>query len=41
MNLKIIDTDMSVCKVKTLENVSFEDEFTFIGKTPDEISLVC
>lgn len=41
MNLRILSTDFSICKIKNLKDVNFEDEFVFIGKTDEEISLVC
>lgn len=41
MNLKILSTDFSVCKIKNIKNINFEDEFVFVGKTDEELSLVC
>lgn len=41
MNLKILSTDFSVCKIKNIKDVNFEDEFVFVGKTDEELSLVC
>lgn len=41
MELKIIDEDFSICKVKDLSQIDYSDKFFFIGKTDDEISLVC
>lgn len=41
MELKIINQEFSVCKVKDLSLVNYEDEFCFIGKTDEEFSLVC
>lgn len=41
MEIKIIDNDFSVCKVKDYSNVNLENEFCFIGKTDEENSLVC
>ena len=41
MNLKVIDCDFSICKIKTLENVNLKDEFVFLSVTDQEISLVC
>lgn len=41
MELKIIDRDFAVCKTKSIKDVNFDDEFFFIGKTDEEISLVC
>lgn len=41
MTLKKIDGELSVCKVASTENLNLADKFYFIGKTDDEISLVC
>lgn len=41
MKLKIINKNFSVCKVKDLSLVDFHDEYCFIGKTDEELSLVC
>lgn len=41
MELKIINQEFSVCKVKDLSQVNYSDEFCFIGKTDEELSLVC
>ncbi len=41
MQIKIIDADFSVCKVKDFSQVNFNDTFLFIGKTDEENSLVC
>ena len=41
MELKIIDQEFSICKVKDLSLVNHEDKFCFIGKTDEEFSLVC
>lgn len=41
MELKIITQEFSVCKVKDLSQVDYSDEFCFIGKTDEELSLVC
>lgn len=41
MKLKIINQDFSVCKLKDLSKVDYSDEFCFIGKTDEELSLVC
>ncbi|WP_455538686.1 ACT domain-containing protein [Terrisporobacter sp.] len=41
MKLKIINQDFSICKIKDLSQVDFLDEFCFIGKTDEELSLVC
>lgn len=41
MELKIINKEFSVCKVEDLSEVNYKDEFCFIGKTDEELSLVC
>ncbi len=41
MKLKIIDEDFSVCKLKDLSKVDYSHEFCFVGKTDEELSLVC
>lgn len=41
MKLKIINQDFSVCKLKDLSKVDYSDKFCFIGKTDEELSLVC
>lgn len=41
MEIKIINKDFSICKVEDLSEVDYSDEFCFIGKTDEELSLVC
>lgn len=41
MEIKSIDHDFSVCKVKKIDPAYMEHEFCFIGKTDEELSLVC
>ena len=41
MELKVIDGDFSVCKVEDLSQVNLDRDFYFIGKTDEELSLVC
>lgn len=41
MELKKIEFDFSVCKIKGISSVDFSKEFCFLGKTDEEISLVC
>ena len=41
MEIKRIDYDFSVCKVKDYSLVNLEAEYNFIGKTDEEKSLVC
>jgi hypothetical protein len=41
MQLKVINGEFSVCKVKDVHAINFSDQYCFIGKTDEEISLVC
>jgi len=41
VKLHIIDTDFTVCKIKSTDLIDFTREFVFISKTDEEISLVC
>lgn len=41
MDIKIINQKFSVCKVKDLSQIDYSDKFCFIGKTDEELSLVC
>lgn len=41
MEIKLIQQDFAICKVKDLTEVDIADEFCFIGKTDEELSLVC
>ena len=41
MKLKEIDREFSICKIDNIEHVDFTQEFVFLSKTSDEISLVC
>ena len=41
MELKKLDQRLTVCKVASTEDLRLDDEFYFIGKTDEELSLVC
>ena len=41
MELKIIDDKLTVCKVADISAIDLTAEFFFIGKTDEELSLVC
>ncbi|MDD2971539.1 MAG: ACT domain-containing protein [Lachnospiraceae bacterium] len=41
MEIKKMIQEFSVCKVQDYSQVSFTDEYVFIGKTQEENSLVC
>lgn len=41
MTLKVLKHEFTVCKPYDLTMIRFDDRFCFIGKTADELSLVC
>ena len=41
MVIKVIEQEFSVCKIADLSEINFADEFCFVGKTDEELSLVC
>ena len=41
MELKKLDYDLTVCKVEALADVDMTADFFFLGKTEEELSLVC
>ncbi|SDZ91442.1 hypothetical protein SAMN02910384_00538 [Pseudobutyrivibrio sp. ACV-2] len=41
MELKRIDCKLTVCKVTEVSSINLEWDFYFIGKTDEEVSLVC
>lgn len=41
MELKKIDHNFTVCKVESEKELNLTKEFYFVGKTDEEISLVC
>lgn len=41
MDIKVIDKEFAVCKINDVTEVKFNDEFCFVGKTDEELSLVC
>jgi hypothetical protein len=41
MELKAIDHKLTVCKVADIADIDLTSEFYFIGKTDEEVSLVC
>lgn len=41
MEIKILNQEFSVCKLEDLTQADLSDEFCFIGKTDEELSLVC
>lgn len=41
MNIKKLDYDFTVCKIQDITSIDLIKDFYFIGKTDEEISLVC
>ena len=41
MKLIILDDVFTVCKVEDISNVDLSGDLVFVGKTSDEISVVC
>ncbi len=41
MELNIIDHKLSVCKVTDISDIDMTADFYFVGKTDEELSLVC
>ena len=41
MELKRLDHELTVCKLSDVEDIDLSTEFFFVGRTDEEISLVC
>ena len=41
MELKTIEYKLSVCKVTDISDINLTLDFYFVGKTDEELSLVC
>ena len=41
IKLHILPDDYTVCQISNPSDICFEEEFVFVGKTDDELSLVC
>lgn len=41
MELKKLPYNLTVCKLQNTANVDFKAEFYFVGRTDEEVSLVC
>lgn len=41
MKLKKLFYDLTVCKVRSIADINLTADFFFIGKTDEELSLVC
>lgn len=39
--IKIIEKNFSVCKVENFSQINLTDEYCFLGKTEEEMSIVC
>ncbi|MBQ4362804.1 MAG: ACT domain-containing protein [Oscillospiraceae bacterium] len=41
MEIKVLPCELSVCKARSLMHIDLDEELFFIGKTDEEISVVC
>ena len=41
MELEKIEYDLTVCKVADISDIDLKSDFCFVGKTDEELSLVC
>ena len=41
LELKILPQDLTVCKVAAVSDIDLDAEFYFLGRTDEELSLVC
>ncbi|MBP3794047.1 MAG: ACT domain-containing protein [Ruminococcus sp.] len=41
MKIQKLDIDLTVCKVRSFDDIIIDSELFFIGKTDEELSLVC
>lgn len=41
MELKRLPYDLTVCKIDSVEDIDLSKDFFFVGKTDEELSLVC
>ncbi len=41
MQIKVLAQEFSICKLQDWSQIPFGDEFVFVGKTDDELSVVC
>ena len=41
MELKKIDHELTICKVTDISSINLDADFYFLGKTDEEVSLVC
>ncbi|MGE9986502.1 hypothetical protein [Desulfovibrio sp. SGI.169] len=41
MIITLLDGEFSICQIHDLKYIDFTDDFVFVGKTDQELSLVC
>lgn len=41
MTLELLPQKLAVCKLSDLSQIDYTDEYLFVGKTDEEVSLVC
>ena len=41
MEIRLLDDSFTVCKIKDMSQVDYTDVYCFVGKTDEELSLVC
>lgn len=41
MELKVIEQEFSICKIHDMAQVNENDRYFFVGRTDEELSLVC
>lgn len=41
MQLEILDMDLTICKLSSVDDINLTGDIFFVGKTDEEISLVC
>ncbi|MEI8199902.1 MAG: ACT domain-containing protein [Eubacteriales bacterium] len=41
IKMHVLKDNYSVCQISDPSDICFDDEFVFVGKTDDELSLVC
>ena len=41
IKMHILPDEYTVCQISNPSDICFDDEFVFVGKTDDELSLVC
>lgn len=41
MDLHLIEKEFAIYKVSKIDDSIFNNEYVFVGKTPDELSIIC